>query len=267
MATDDIDLSRAPLLSHLIELRRRLIHCLIAFALLFCISYWASEHIYAFLLQPLKQAFGDSAEGRRMIYTGLHEAFLTYLKLAFFSAVFLSLPLILIQIWQFLAPGLYKHERKAYVPLVVATPLLFFTGGALAFYLVMPMAWDFFIGFETSSPTAGLAVQLEARVSEYLSLVIKLILAFGICFELPVLLLVLAKAGLVTSETLSRYRRHAIVFAFLVAAFLTPPDLISQIALGVPLLLLYELSIVLIRVTNADQQALERERLLSQGLR
>lgn len=258
---DNLDLSKAPLLAHLIELRRRLIYCLLFFAVVFGLCYWQAEHIYSFLLQPLLTAFGEAGENRRMIYTGLHEAFFTYLKLAFCAALFFSLPLILIQIWRFLAPGLYRHEKRAFVPLLAATPLLFFCGAAMAYYLVMPMAWKFFIGFESSQVDTGMAVQLEARVSEYLGLVIKLIMAFGVCFELPVLLLVLARIGVVTSELLAEYRRHAIVAVFLIAAFLTPPDLISQITLGVPLVLLYELSIFLIRFTAADSAAVVRRKL------
>lgn len=258
---ENLDLSKAPLLAHLLELRSRLLYCLLFFTFIFALCYWQAEPIYAFLLQPLLAAFGESADGRRLIYTGLHEAFFTYMKLAFFSALFFSFPLILIQLWRFLAPGLYKHEKKAFIPLLVATPVLFFIGAAMAYYVVMPMAWQFFIGFESSSADTGLAVALEARVSEYLGLVIKLIMAFGLCFELPVLLLVLARIGLVTADMLVEYRRHAIVLAFLVAAVLTPPDLISQIILGVPLVLLYELSIALIRLTMADAEVIARQNI------
>ncbi len=258
---DEVDLSKAPLLSHLLELRRRLLYCLLFFSVAFGISYYFAEDVYAFLLTPLADAFGDT-ENRRLIYTGLHEAFFTYLKLALFTAIFFTLPLALIQIWRFIAPGLYQAERKSFAPLLVMTPVLFSLGAALAFYGVMPLAWKFFISFESFGDTTGLAVQLEARVSEYLGLVIKLILAFGLSFELPILLFVLAKAGLVTAADLSRYRRHAIVLTFLIAAFITPPDLISQIALGTPILLLYEFSILLIRWTAADEKARERQRAM-----
>lgn len=257
MSHDDLDLSKAPLLTHLLELRTRLLYCLAFFAVVFGISYLFAEHIYSFLQQPLLQIFGAES-GRRMIYTGLHEAFFTYLKLSFFMAMFVTLPLALIQVWKFIAPGLYQREQKALSPLFIMTPVLFVMGAALAFYVVMPLAWDFFISFERPNVEQGISVELEARVSEYLGLVIKLILAFGLSFELPVLLLVMAKAGLVTAESLRKHRRHAIVVTFLVAALITPPDLISQIALGLPIVLLYELSILLIRWTRSDEESVER---------
>lgn len=257
MSHDDLDLSKAPLLTHLLELRTRLLYCLAFFAIVFGISYLFAEHIYSFLQQPLLQIFGAES-GRRMIYTGLHEAFFTYLKLSFFMAMFVTLPLALIQVWKFIAPGLYQREQKALSPLFIMTPVLFVMGASLAFYVVMPLAWDFFISFERPNVEQGISVELEARVSEYLGLVIKLILAFGLSFELPVLLLVMAKAGLVTAESLRKHRRHAIVVTFLVAALITPPDLISQIALGLPIVLLYELSILLIRWTRSDEESVER---------
>lgn len=256
---EQTNFQKTPLLTHLIELRRRLIYCLLFFSVVFAACYWYSEHIYGFLLRPLTNAFGaEGIDHRRIIYTGLHEAFFTYMKLAFFSALFFSLPVVLIQIWRFLAPGLYKHEKRAFVPLLVATPVLFFLGSAMAYYLVMPMAWEFFLGFESNKAETGVAIQLEARVSEYLALVIKLIIAFGLCFELPVLLMVLARIGVVTTTLLKEYRRHAIVVIFILAAVLTPPDLISQIVLGVPLVLLYELSIWLIHLTQADAEYADR---------
>lgn len=257
MSHDDLDLSKAPLLTHLLELRTRLLYCLAFFAVVFGISYLFAEHIYSFLQQPLLQIFGAES-GRRMIYTGLHEAFFTYLKLSFFMAMFVTLPLALIQVWKFIAPGLYQREQKALSPLFIMTPVLFVMGASLAFYVVMPLAWDFFISFERPNVEQGISVELEARVSEYLGLVIKLILAFGLSFELPVLLLVMAKGGLVTAESLRKHRRHAIVVTFLVAALITPPDLISQIALGLPIVLLYELSILLIRWTRSDEELVER---------
>ncbi|GGD77634.1 twin-arginine translocase subunit TatC [Lacimicrobium alkaliphilum] len=251
MTDKDFDLSKAPLLSHLIELRRRLLYCLAFFTLMFIISYFFASQIYAFLQQPLLEIFGPDS-GRRMIYTGLHEAFFTYLKLAFFSATFFTLPLMLIQVWRFIAPGLYSHEQRSVSLLLIMTPILFVGGAALAFYVVMPLAWEFFISFESPAKEAAISVELEAKISEYLGLVIKLILAFGLSFELPILLLVMAKAGLVSAQSLAGFRRHAIVVIFLLAALITPPDLISQIALGLPVFALYELSILLIRWTQTD---------------
>lgn len=244
---ESIDLSRAPLLSHLIELRRRLLQCLFVFALVFVGCYLMAEQIYHFLMQPLVEAFGEES-GRRMIYTGLHEAFLTYLKLSFFAALFITLPLILIQIWKFIAPGLYRTEQRSVSVLFVLTPVLFLLGAALAYYVVFPMAWGFFLSFESEAVAGSLPVQLEARVSEYLGLVIQLILAFGLSFELPVVLLLVASAGLITAENLASGRRYAIVAIFGAAALITPPDLISQIALGTPVLLLYEASILMIKL-------------------
>lgn len=250
---DSVDLSRAPLLSHLIELRRRLLICLAIFALAFTVCYFVVEHIYQFLLRPLVDALGEDS-GRRMIYTGLHEAFVTYLKLSFFSALFITLPLILIQLWRFIAPGLYKQEQRFVSLLFLFTPILFFAGAALAYYFVFPMAWGFFISFETMAGDGNLPVQLEARVSEYLGLVIQMILAFGLSFELPVVLLLLAQTGVINSTRLIAGRRYAIVGIYAVAAIITPPDLISQIALGTPILLLYEATIWIIRIQEKQRE-------------
>lgn len=257
MSEADLDTSKAPLLAHLLELRRRLIYCLLFFVAAFGVAYLYSDTLYAFLQQPLAVAFGEDS-GRRMIYTGLHEAFFSYLKLAFYAALFVTFPLALIQLWRFIAPGLYSHEQRTLVPLFIMTPVMFLAGAALAFYVVMPMAWEFFLSFETPAPGDGIRVELEARVSEYLGLALTLAFAFGISFELPILLLVMARAGLVDAGSLARYRRHAWVGGFLVAAFLTPPDLVSQVALGVPVGLLYELSIRLVRWQERATQAAAR---------
>lgn len=254
---DDLDLSRAPLLAHLLELRRRLLICLALFAVAFGVSYLFADPLYRFLMQPLVDIVGVSS-GRRMIFTGLHEAFLTQLKLAFVSALFFTLPLALIQVWKFIAPGLYQHERNYLRILFGLTPILFVTGAALAYYVVFPLAWEFFLSFEAPAMAGSLPVELEARVSEYLGLVIRLILAFGLAFELPVVLLLLARTGAVTADSLARNRRYAIVAIFATAALITPPDLISQIALGTPVWLLYEFSVVLIRLL--DRQTANRPR-------
>jgi len=250
----EVDLSRAPLLSHLLELRRRLLYVLAFFCVAFGASYLIAEHIFGFLTAPLREAYGADA-GRRMIFTGLHEAFVTYLKLALYAALFVSLPLALNQLWKFLAPGLYRHERSSLKPLLVLTPVMFTAGAALAYYVVFPMAWRFFLGFESPGAASGMAVELEARVGEYLNLVVGLILAFGLAFEMPVLLLLLARLGVLDADDLRRYRRHAVVVIFAVAAVLTPPDLISQVALGVPMLLLYELAILLVGAQQSRSAA------------
>jgi sec-independent protein translocase protein TatC len=252
MKETPLNLEHAPILTHLIELRRRLLYCLVAFIAIFFVAYQFVDTIYWFLLQPLQDALGDQSQ-RRMIYTGLHEAFVTYLKLSLFTAAFFTLPLILIQIWKFVVPGLYTQEKRALTPIFVMTPVLFVTGAALLFYVVMPLAWRFFISFETPASDQGLAIQLEARVSEYLDLVVQLIMVFGISFELPVLLVVLVKVGILNIDTLKTHRRHALLGIFFIAAIVTPPDVISQIALAVPIYLLYELSIFILTLTGKAQ--------------
>jgi sec-independent protein translocase protein TatC len=245
----DIDDRQMPLLDHLIELRNRLMYSCAAILVGFLICYFFAEHIYAFLVRPLAEIY-QGQTGRRMIYTGLTEAFFTYLKVAFWAGAFLTFPFIAVQLWMFIAPGLYRMEKQAFLPFLVATPILFFLGGAMVYYIIFPLAWRFFLSFETPGGDGMLPIELEARVGEYLSLVMKLIFAFGISFQLPVALTLMGRVGLITSEQLARNRKYAIVGIFAVAAILTPPDVISQIGLGVPILILYELSIIAVRIVE-----------------
>ncbi len=229
--------------SHLAELRKRLIHSFIFLIIFFVICYFFAEYLYGFLVDPFAQAVkGDDIE-RRLIFTALQETFLTYLKVSFFTAFFVTCPYILMQIWKFIAPGLYKHEKIAILPYLILTPILFFLGGILVYYLIMPLAIEFFLSFESAGLSTNLPIQLEAKVNEYLSLVMKLIFAFGISFQLPVVLSLLARIGVVDSEFLKKRRKYVVVIIFATAALLTPPDPITQIGLAIPLLILYELSI------------------------
>ena len=230
-------------ISHLAELRKRLIHSFIFLIIFFAVCFFFAENLYGFLVDPFAQAVKNDGSNRRLIFTALQETFLTYLKVSFFAAFFITCPFILIQIWKFIAPGLYKHEKNAILPYLVLTPILFILGGMLVYYLIMPLAIKFFLSFESTGLSTSLPIELEAKVNEYLSLVMKLIFAFGISFQLPVVLSLLARVGIVDSEFLKKRRKYVIVIIFAAAAFLTPPDPITQIGLAIPLLILYELSI------------------------
>ena len=236
--------------SHFIELRSRLVKSIIFILIIFIISYTFADHIYNFLVEPYANAVKDDEISRRLIFTALHETFVTYLKVAFFAAIFLGSPILLMQIYKFIAPGLYKNEKKAILPYLIFTPILFLLGGFLVYYLVMPLAIKFFLSFETTGSSTTLPIQLEAKVNEYLSLIMRLIFAFGISFQLPILLNLLARTGVVNSNYLKKTRRYVVVIIFSVAAILTPPDPITQIGLAIPLLLLYELSIITVKFTE-----------------
>tara|TARA_A100001388_G_scaffold239065_1_gene194109 strand:+ start:440 stop:1210 length:771 start_codon:yes stop_codon:yes gene_type:complete len=250
MSSDDQDTSFT---SHLVELRKRLIHTLIFLFIFFIGCYFFAEHLYGFLVEPFAKAVKDDGSNRRLIFTALQETFLTYLKISFFTAFFVTFPFMLTQLWKFIAPGLYKHEKIAILPYLILTPILFFLGGMLVYYLIMPLAIKFFISFESSGLSTSLPIQLEAKVNEYLSLVMKLIFAFGISFQLPVVLSLLARVGLVDSIFLKKRRKYVVVIIFAAAALLTPPDPITQIGLAIPLLILYELSIFSVKfIENKD---------------
>jgi sec-independent protein translocase protein TatC len=234
--------------SHLSELRKRLIYCFVFLFIFFICCYFFAENLYGFLVEPFAKAVKESGLERRLIFTALQETFLTYLKVSFFAAFFVTCPYILMQIWKFIAPGLYKHEKIAIVPYLILTPILFFLGGILVYYLIMPLAIKFFLSFESTGVTTGLPIQLEAKVNEYLSLIMKLIFAFGISFQLPVVLSLLARVGIVNAKFLKDRRKYVVVMIFATAAILTPPDPITQIGLAIPLLILYELSIFSVNI-------------------
>jgi sec-independent protein translocase protein TatC len=240
----DIDETQAPLLDHLIELRTRLLRSIVAIGLAFCVCFYFADEIFSFLVRPLTAAF-PPGQGK-LIYTKLYEAFFVEIKIALFAAFFVSFPIIANQLWAFVAPGLYAKEKKAFLPFLIATPVLFTSGAALAYYVVMPTAFRFFLTFEGQK--GGLSLEALPGTGDYLALVMQFILAFGISFLLPVLLLLLNRAGIVTREQLSKARRYVIVGITAVAAVITPPDVVSQLMLLVPMWLLFEGSLLIMRL-------------------
>jgi sec-independent protein translocase protein TatC len=245
------------LIGHLTELRNRLGVAVLAFIILFLIAVAPmpgggfnnsiASHVFIFLQAPLAEILEEKGGGR-MIFTALHEGFFTQIKVGFFTALCISFPILSIQIWKFIAPALYRNERNAFLPFLIATPVLFALGAAMVYYVVTPMAWNFFIGFEMAGTEGALAIEIEPRISEYLSLIMRLIFAFGLAFELPVVLLLMVRAGLVSPEGLAEKRKFAIVIAFVAAAILTPPDVVSQLLLALPIIALYEVSIIGARI-------------------
>jgi sec-independent protein translocase protein TatC len=256
--SDDPDANKMPLLEHLIELRKRLMISAVAFVAAFILCYFFAHDIYAFLERPLADILATHGTNRRMIYTAPTEAFFTFLQGAAFAAAFLCFPVWVSQLWAFIAPGLYRQEKRAFAPFLVATPVLFLAGAATVYYLVLPMALRFFLSFESFATAGGeLPIQLEAKVGEYLSLVMKLIFAFGVAYQMPVLLTLLARVGIISAADLAAKRRYAIVGVFIVAAVLTPPDIASQLSLAVPMLLLYEISIFSCRWVERGRKEIE----------
>ncbi|HEY0107524.1 MAG TPA: twin-arginine translocase subunit TatC [Rhizomicrobium sp.] len=247
-----IEATKAPLMDHLIELRRRLIISILAFAACFVLCFLEARPIYAFLTQPLAGAL-PQGPSHHLIATGLAETFFTYAKLGAFGGICLSFPVIAAQLWMFVAPGLYRHERNAFLPFLLATPFMFALGFCFVFYIMLPNAIRFFVSFDTQGSAATLGIELQARVSEYLDFVMTLIIAFGLCFQLPVLLALLGRVGMITSKQLRSMRRYAVVGMTAVAGILTPPDLFSMVSLLVPLVALYEISVLIVWLIERDR--------------
>lgn len=238
------------LTAHLLELRSRLLSCCVGFAVAFVMCYPFSDYLFGALVGPLADLLSQSPEARRLIYTGLPEAFITNLKVSLFFAFLIAIPWMSYQLSRFILPGLYESERKFFLSAVISVPLLFVVGALFAFYFVIPNAWAFFLSYESAGHVTGLPIQLEARVSEYLSMTLQLMLAFGLCFQMPLILILLSRAGVMTVDSLITKRRYAFIGILIVSAILTPPDVFSMIALATPIYLLYELSIVVVRFTN-----------------
>jgi len=252
-AGENPDDKKMPLMEHLIELRRRIIFSMVAFIVCFVIAFFFANPIFDFLTKPLADVW-QGQEGRHLIYTALQEKFFANVKVAMFGGLVLAFPVIAFQLWAFVAPGLYKNEKTAFAPFLIATPIMFIMGASFVYYIFIPNAFRFFASFEEVAHDGALAITAEPKVSEYLSLVIQLILGFGIVFELPVLLTLLISAELLEAKTLAKQRRYAVVAGFIISAILTPPDALSMMMMAIPLVGLYEISILIGRIIEARRR-------------
>ncbi|KLN61438.1 preprotein translocase subunit TatC [Kiloniella spongiae] len=258
--SDTTEEQKMPLLEHLIELRRRLLWSVVTLLVAFLACFAFAEQLFEYLAAPLADVMRENAVSerqQRLIFTDLTEVFFTYVKVAFFFGAFISCPIFLSQIWLFVAPGLYKNEKSAFAPFLIASPILFFIGGALVYFVIFPLAAEFFLAFQVEGTENSIAIELEAKVNEYFSLMMKLIFAFGLCFQLPVLMTLLAKVGIASSKGMAEKRKYAIVGVFIVAAIFTPPDPLSQLALAIPIVLLYEVSIFMAKMVERKRAAEE----------
>ena len=248
MINKDSKFVEMSLIDHITELRKRLLWSFVYLLIVFAVCFYFAEDLFSFLARPLVKLL-DNESGQTLITTALTEHFFTHMKISFFFAIFFSFPLIAIQVWKFIAPGLYNNEKNAFLPFLIATPLLFFAGGSMVYYIITPVAWEFFLSYQNIN-NSEVPIILAPKMSEYLSLIMRFIFAFGLAFQLPIVITLLAKANLVTHTALKKFRKYAIVIAFLSAAFLTPPDPFSQISLALPIIVLYEISIYLAKIIS-----------------